>query len=134
MLREVAEEAVIPVNALPSPTKYTALTLADELIVPATFTPVPVTVIVVLPTASIVTLPFAVAMFTLLLPLLINGPLVTPVSCEPLPMKNGAVTLPPELILPAIPAYPATLIPVSVTVSVVFPTAATVTFPFEAPI
>ena len=43
--------------------------------VPATLTPVPVTVIVVLPTAAIVTFPFAVAILTLLLPFAI---LVTP--------------------------------------------------------
>ena len=61
---------------------------------PDTLTPVPVIVIVVLPTAAIVTFPFAVATFTLLLPFA-SGPI-----------KLAAVTFPPELILPATPTPP----------------------------
>ena len=56
------------------PTMLAALTLPEKLPVPAMLTPVPVIVSVVLPTAATVTLPFAVAMFTLLLPLEIAAP------------------------------------------------------------
>ena len=53
-----------------APMKLLAFTLPLKLPVPDTFTPVPVIVITVLPTAAIVTFPLAVAMFTLLFPLL----------------------------------------------------------------
>ena len=50
------------------PTKLPALRLPEKLPVPATLTPVPDIVNVVLPTAAMVTLPLAAAMYTLLLP------------------------------------------------------------------
>ena len=59
--------------------------------VPATLTPIPVTVIVVLPAAAIVTFPFAVAMFTLLLPF------------ARLPIKLPLVVLPVILKLVSVP-------------------------------
>ena len=161
--------------------------------VPAMLTPVPVTTTMfALPTALNVMLPFAVAIFTLLFPLLmLDGlpvafqlkvplpsvvntyPAVPPVICTLLTLPNETfdaveklaladilielaliklppvklppvplavmifpetLMLPPMFVLPEKFAYPATLIPVPVTVNVVFPTAATVTFPFEAPI
>ena len=49
----------------------------EKLPVPVTFTPVPEIVIVVLPTAAIVTLPFAVPKNTLLLPFA-NVPMMLP--------------------------------------------------------
>ena len=51
----------IPVNWLPLPMKNAPAMLPLAFIVPETLTPVPVMVIVVLPTAATVTLPFAVA-------------------------------------------------------------------------
>ena len=50
-------------------------------------------------------------------------------------MKNAPLTLPVVFILP-LPVFnvPATFIPVPVTVNVVLPTAATVTFPFAVAI
>ena len=67
-----------------APTVKVPLTFA----VPATFIPVPVTVIVVLPAAAIVTLPFAVAILTLLLPFASD------------PNKLAAVKLPETFTVP----------------------------------
>ena len=61
-----------------------------------------------------------------------------PVKLPPVPLAvmilPETLMLPPMFALPEKFAYPATLIPVPVTVNVVFPTTATVTFPFEVPI
>ena len=79
------------------PIKLPAVKLPVVFNVPATFTPVPVIVIILaLPIALNVILPFAVAIFMLLLPFA-SGPI-----------KLAAVTFPPELILPAIPTPPST--------------------------
>ena len=53
-----------------------ATKLPEIFAYPVMLAPVPVTVIVVLPTAEIVTLPLAVPIFTLLLPLLILEELI----------------------------------------------------------
>ena len=59
------------------PTKLPAVRLPEKLPVPATLTPVPDIVNVVLPTAATVTFPFAAAMYTLLLPFA-NVPVMLP--------------------------------------------------------
>ena len=60
---------------------FPAVTLPVAFNVPATLTPVPVTIIIfVLPTTLILTFPFALGILTLLLPLTIAVALPTPVS------------------------------------------------------
>ena len=59
------------VPPLPDVTKLPTVVLPLTFSVPATLTPVPVTTIVVLPTAVRLILPLLVGIFTLLLPLLI---------------------------------------------------------------
>ena len=72
-LTVLADITLAPVMLPPVPfdVRLANEALPDTLSVPETFAPVPVTVNVVLPADVIVTLPFAVAMLTLLFPLLI---------------------------------------------------------------
>ena len=106
---------------------------APIVILPDRFAPVPVmTIILALPTAEKLILPLATGIFTLLLPLLINGPLDTPVSCEPLPIKYAPLILPVVfmLLLP-VSNVPAILTPVPVTTTTfALPTALMVILPF----
>ena len=111
----------------------------DMFAVPATFIPVPLTTtMLALPIALIVMLPLAVAILTLLFPLLMlepPPPPLIPVNWLPLPMKNAPLTLPVVLILP-LPVFnvPDTFTPVPVTVNVVLPALAIVTLPFAVAI
>ena len=86
------------------PIKLPAFKLPEIFAVPLIFAPVPVIVNVVLPTAAIVTLPFAVAMLTLLLPLA-SGPIKLPPVILPVPV----ITPLPNPKLPTL-AFPVVVI------------------------
>ena len=98
--------------------------------VPATLTPVPVTInIFALPATLVVTLPFA-ATSTLLFPFTIVLPAlaVIPVNRLPLPLKKLAVTKLPRLALPDV-ILPVTAKLDNVPTEVIFGCAAVVTVP-----
>ena len=85
------------------PTKLAAARLPVKLQVPATLTPVPViTTILALPTAEILTLPFAAGILTFELPFEMIGPAtaITPVSKLPSPEKKLATARLPRFALP----------------------------------
>ena len=101
---------VTPVSCDPFPTKKGATTLPRTLICPLTAT---------LPPRNLVfpTFPCTAMMFATLAKTPIRLPVmsilavpgsvdVTPVSCEPLPMKNGATTLPRTFIWPLTATLP----------------------------
>ena len=80
---KLAETTFAPVIFPPEPdvTIFPTVKLPVAFNVPATLTPVPVTIhILALPTALILTLPFALGILTLLLPLTMAVALPTPVS------------------------------------------------------
>jgi len=128
---KLAETTFAPVIFPPVPdvTILAAVKLPVAFNVPATLTPVPVTTIIfALPTALILTFPFALGILTLLLPLTMAVALPTPVSRYPLPVKKLAVTKLPRLALPAL-ILPVTVNAVKVPVLVMFGCAAVVTVP-----
>ena len=119
--------ALVILPPLPLVTRLPKLALPVAFNVPAILTPVPVTTIVVLPTAVKLMLPFAAGMLILLLPL--DTPaVVIPVRYTPLPVKKLADTLLPKLALPAV-MLPVTLKLVNVPTEVMFGCAAVVTVP-----
>ena len=80
---KLADTTFAPVIFPPVPDAYIFPAVKSPVVfnVPATLTPVPVTTIIfALPTALILTFPFALGIFTLLLPLTIAVALPTPVS------------------------------------------------------
>ena len=132
-MKRLADITLAPVILPPEPPVVKLPTVAspDTLSVPDIFAPVPVTVIVVLPTAAIVTLPFAVAIFTLLLPLLIPDELTEINDNPPEPFVLSTCPLEPPVIV-TLPTAPRLLVPetdndVNVPVLVIFGCAAVVT-------
>jgi hypothetical protein len=120
--------ALVMLPPLPLVTKLPKLALPVAFNVPAILTPVPVTInILALPTALILTLPFAAGIFTLLLPF-DNPAVVIPVRYIPLPVKKLADTLLPKLALPDV-ILPVTAKLLNVPTLVMFGCAAVVTVP-----